>query len=176
MNFSFNTKLFIFIIILSGVFFGCNFGNILPVQPQSNQSDYILVKKVIDGDTIELSSGEKVRYIGINTPETVDPEKSVECFGKEASDKNKELVEGKMVKLERDISDKDKYDRLLRYVYLEDGTMVNLVLVDDGYAFQSTFPPDVKYQSQFAEAQKEAKEELKGLWSPDKCSGELKPL
>ena len=78
----------------------------------------------MDGDTIELSNGEKVRYIGINTPETKDPRKIVECFGKESYEYNKKLVEGKEVALEKDVSDKDKYGRLLRYVWIEE-KMIN---------------------------------------------------
>ncbi len=122
------------------------------------------VSRVIDGDTIELENGQKVRYIGINTPETVDPRKSVECFGKEASLKNKELVEGKNVRLEKDISERDKYSRLLRYVYVDD-IFVNDYLVRQGFAYASTFPPDVKYQDQFQKAQLEAQQQNRGIWS-----------
>lgn len=122
------------------------------------------VIKVIDGDTIEIEGGQRVRYIGIDTPETVHPSKPVECYGKEASDKNKELVEGKMVTLEKDVSKTDKYGRLLRYVWLGD-MMVNEYLVREGYAQSSTYPPDVKYQDRFVEAQRRAREEEKGLWS-----------
>src|SRR3989338_7463066 len=84
------------------------------------KSEGINVKRVIDGDTIELENGEKVRYIGIDTPETLDPRKPIQCFGKEAAQKNRELVEGKPVWLTKDITDKDKYGRSLRYVYLGD--------------------------------------------------------
>ena len=78
------------------------------------------VIRVVDGDTIEIEGGQKVRYIGIDTPETVDPSRPVGCYGKEASDKNKELVEGKIVRLEKDISETDRYGRLLRYIYVGD--------------------------------------------------------
>lgn len=122
-----------------------------------------LVSRVIDGDTIELLGGEKVRYIGIDTPETVDPRKPVQCFGVEASNRNKQLVEGKNVRLEKDVSDIDKYGRLLRYVYI-DGLFVNLILVQEGFAYSYTYPPDVKYQSQFTEAERLAREQKKGLW------------
>ena len=124
------------------------------------------VKRVIDGDTILLSNGKRVRYIGINTPESVAPNRPVECFGKEASGFNKKLVEHKYVRLERDISDVDKYGRWLRYVYI-DGTFVNLKLVEEGYAYAYTVPPDVKYADLFLKAQREAKEKGKGLWG--KC-------
>jgi len=130
----------------------------------TNSGDYYIVKRVIDGDTIEISTGDRVRYIGIDTPETSHPSKPIECFGKEASDKNKQLVEGKKVRLEKDVSETDKYGRLLRYVYV-DNIFVNLELVKLGYAYSSTYPPDVKYQSQFLAAQNEARENGRGLWS-----------
>lgn len=131
------------------------------------QTQKVLVTRVIDGDTVEIEGGEKVRYIGIDTPETVDPRKPVQCYGKEASDKNKELVEGKEVKLEKDISETDKYGRLLRYVWLGD-ILVNEYLVKEGYAQVSTYPPDVKYQDRFLAAQREARENKRGLW--EACS------
>ncbi|OGY23843.1 MAG: hypothetical protein A2172_05325 [Candidatus Woykebacteria bacterium RBG_13_40_15] len=120
--------------------------------------------KVIDGDTIEIEGGQKVRYIGIDTPETVDPNETVQCFGKEASAKNKELVDGKEVRLVKDVSETDKYGRLLRYVYVGN-TFVNDYLVRQGYAHASSYPPDVKYQSKFSEAEKEARDNNRGLWS-----------
>lgn len=121
------------------------------------------VIKVVDGDTIEIEGGKKVRYIGIDTPETVDPRKPVQCFGKEASNKNKELIEGKEVKLEKDVSETDKYGRLLRYVYLGD-TLINELLVKEGYAHASSYPPDIKYQDRFTRAEREARENNRGLW------------
>lgn len=121
------------------------------------------IVRVIDGDTIELENGERVRYIGIDTPETVDPRKPVQCFGVEASKKNKELVEGKSVRLEKDITNRDKYNRLLRYVWVGD-TLVNLELVKQGFAQSYSYPPDIKYQDQFVAAQKEAREAKGGLW------------
>lgn len=84
------------------------------------QRTFPKVVRVIDGDTIEIEGGDRVRYIGIDTPETVDPRKPVQCYGQEASNKNKELVEGKTVELEKDVSETDKYGRLLRYVWLGD--------------------------------------------------------
>lgn len=126
------------------------------------------VAHVVDGDTIKLESGEVVRYIGIDTPETVDPRKPVQCYGKEASAKNKELVEGKEIRLEKDISETDKYGRLLRYVWLDD-VLINELLVREGYAQSSSYPPDVKYQDRFLEAQGLARDENKGLWG-DACN------
>lgn len=124
----------------------------------------VRVTGVIDGDTIEIEGRIKVRYIGIDAPETVHPEKPVEYFGKEAAEKNRELVEGKTVRLERDVQDKDKYGRLLRYVWVGD-VMVNAELVRLGYAYSSTYPPNVKYQTYFLQLEREAREENRGLWS-----------
>ena len=126
-------------------------------------SESFKVTRVIDGDTIEIEGGEKVRYLGIDTPETVDPRKPVQCFGIEASKKNKELVEEKTVRLEKDITDRDKYSRLLRYVWVDD-LFVNLELVKQGYASSYTYPPDVKYEKEFLAAEKEAREAERGLW------------
>ena len=135
-----------------------------PAENIEKQGLLFKVIKVIDGDTIKLENGEAVRYIGIDTPETVHPSEPVQCFGKEASDKNKELVEGKMVKLEKDITDRDKYGRLLRYIWIGD-LFVNDYLVRQGYAYAYTYPPDVKYSEQFVKAQQEAKENNRGLWA-----------
>ncbi|MDD5083972.1 MAG: thermonuclease family protein [Candidatus Moranbacteria bacterium] len=134
-------------------------------------SDFVSVKRVVDGDTIELEDGRKVRYIGVNTPESVKVNSPAECFGKEASAKNKELVEGKSVRLEKDVSEADRYGRLLRFVYLEDGTFVNDELVRAGYARVSTFPPDVKLAEQFKQAEREARENKRGIWADETCAG-----
>jgi micrococcal nuclease len=120
---------------------------------------------VVDGDTIEVEGGVRVRYIGIDTPETLHPSKPVECYGEEASARNNELVQGRVVQLEKDVSETDKYGRLLRYVYV-DGQMVNEVLVREGYAQVSTYPPDVKYADLLLAAQQEARDANRGLWGP----------
>jgi len=124
----------------------------------------VKVLRVIDGDTIDTNIG-RIRYIGVDTPETVDPRRGVQCFGKDASDENKRLVEGKQVYLEKDVSETDKFRRLLRYVYLEldDGQLlfVNDYLVRQGFAQTVTYPPDVKYIEQFTQAQRENQ---RGLW------------
>lgn len=137
----------------------------LPTNSKNVSSTSYVVTRVVDGDTIEIETGQKVRYIGVNTPESVDPRKSVECFGKEASEKNKEFVLNKKVRLEKDVSEADRYGRLLRYVYLEDGTFVNLELIKQGYASAMTVPPDVARQSEFLNAQQQARESKIGLWS-----------
>lgn len=139
-----------------------------------DQSRPVKVLRVVDGDTIEVDLDgqiKKVRYIGVNTPETVDPRTTVQCFGKEASNENKKLVGGKEVFLEKDVSETDKYNRLLRYVHvrLDSGEtlFVNDYLVRSGYALALTYPPDVKYNEQFREAETQAKENNLGLWG--KC-------
>lgn len=124
------------------------------------------VVRVVDGDTIKVTVGGKevtVRYIGINTPETVDPRRPVQPFGKEASERNKNLVEGKLVRLEKDVSETDRFGRLLRYVYVNDD-MVNATLVREGFAHAVSFPPDVKYQDMFRQLEREAREAKRGLW------------
>ncbi len=135
------------------------------------EGDLIKVANVVDGDTIKLENGQVVRYIGIDTPETVHPSKPVQCFGKEASAKNKELVNGKEVRLVKDVSETDKYGRLLRYVYVGD-TFVNDYLVRNGFANSSTYPPDVKYQEQFKKAEEEARTNKRGLWAYNACKTE----
>ena len=125
-----------------------------------------LVTRVIDGDTIELSDGRKLRYIGIDTPETVHPQLGLECFGTEARNYNQQLVAGKQVYLEKDVQDVDRYGRLLRYVWI-DQVLVNEKLVSDGYAYASAYPPDVKYQDRLNQAQRQARESGAGLWG--KC-------
>ena len=141
------------------------------IKIASNEAFF--VTKVIDGDTIVLENGQKVRYIGIDTPELHHPKKEVECFSQQAYEKNKELVLGKKVFLQKDISEKDKYNRLLRYVFLDEkmssdeASFVNLYLVKNGFAYAATFPPDVKYANLFLTAQKEAQQKDLGLWQ--KC-------
>lgn len=136
--------------------------------PTVAPSDLVQVVSVTDGDTINVLIGTErkaLRYIGIDTPETVAPGQPVGCFGQEASNENKRLVEGKMVRLEKDVSETDRFGRLLRYVYLTDGAMVNELMVSNGFAQSSTFPPDVKYQERFSAAQRAAQEQGKGLWT-----------
>ncbi len=130
----------------------------------------VTVVSVIDGDTIEIGNGKRVRYLGVDTPETVHPKKKVQCYGREASQKNKSLVEGKTVYLEKDISNTDKYNRLLRYVYLpneknnNEVIMVNELLIEAGYAQVVTYPPDVKYKDRFLKLQRQAQDDKVGLW------------
>lgn len=141
---------------------------------QDRKVELYQVARVVDGDTLVVNindKDEKVRLLGINTPETVDPRKSVECFGKEASKKASELLEGQSVRLENDLAQlgRDRYDRLLRYVFLEDGTNVSEKLIREGYGYEYTYEKPYKYQEKFKEAQKEAEQEKKGLWADGVC-------
>jgi len=126
----------------------------------------VKVTRIIDGDTIVLENKKTVRYIGIDTPEIEHQKTKLQCFGEEASKKNKELVLGKMVRLEKDVSEIDRYGRLLRYVYL-DNIFINEYLVRQGFAYVATFPPDVKYHQLFVAAQEEARVNKRGFWN--KC-------
>ena len=131
--------------------------NLFSCAPRITEEIYLVIK-VIDGDTVELASGEKLRYIGIDTPEKDDP------FYQEAKDFNRQLVQGKKIKLEFDVQEKDKYGRLLGYVYAGD-TFVNAELLKVGLAVLYTYPPNVKYVDYFTEIQKEARHEKRGIWS-----------
>lgn len=123
--------------------------------------DTARVTRVIDGDTITIEGGYSVRYIGIDTPE-VYPQ--VEAFGIEAWQANRKLVEGKEVRLERDVTEKDRYGRLLRYVYV-DNIFVNAELVRLGLAQSKAYPPDTRYQDFLEEMEAEAREAGRGMWA-----------
>lgn len=145
----------------------------------ANRQVLYKVTKVIDGDTIQVKIGarkEKVRLLGIDAPETKNTSKSVQCFGKEAFKKMKKLVLGKKVRLEADStnSDRDKYNRLLRYLYLKDGTFVNANLVKNGYAF-AYFKFPFQFKAEFQQYQTKAREARKGLWNSDNCPQEKLP-
>lgn len=171
-----------FLVIISGLcllWFGLNLPAPILTAPlpqpsiathsatQGIQGDRVLVTKVVDGDTLEIE-GATVRFIGIDTPETVDPKRPVGCFGKEASNKTKELLSEKIVILQKDVTDKDKYGRILRYIFLplDNGQIlfVNDYLVREGFAKVLTYPPDVKFNDQLRQAEIEAKNRKIGLW------------
>ena len=143
-----------------------------PKPANSNNSDKSVklykILKVIDGDTIEIDynqTKERVRFIGIDTPESVHPDKSKNSeLGVAASDFAKSRLIGKEVSLEFDVEQRDIYQRLLAYVYL-DGKMFNKTLLEEGYAKIYTFPPNVKYTDDFLKLERKAREENKGLWS-----------
>lgn len=149
-------------------------------RPDQGSAGTYKVAKVIDGDTIEIDRYgkiETVRLIGIDTPETVDPRKPVQCFGKEASDNSKALLQGKSVRVETDplVGERDKYNRLLAYVWLDDNQLVNQLLISGGYAHEYTYrSQSYKYQDQFKQAEMAAKESGTGLWSGNTCAGKTK--
>ena len=130
------------------------------------------VVRVVDGDTIIVDRGrgnERLRYIGIDAPESVRPDTPVQFMGEEASAANSDLVAGHEVILERDVSETDQYGRLLRYVWLRDGDawmFVNLELVRRGFAHAVTFPPDVRWVDVLRSAERAARDANAGLWSP----------
>ncbi|MDP3899665.1 MAG: thermonuclease family protein [bacterium] len=145
---------------------------------KSDERAYTVVR-VIDGDTIDVRYGtkvERVRLIGIDTPEVVDPRKPVECFGEEASFQAEELLIDRKVYLEIDPSqdERDKYDRLLRYVRTADGVFYNLEMIKQGYAYEYTYQLPYKYQKEFKEAQNYARANKLGLWAPGVCTEETK--
>lgn len=150
----------------------------IPRQAPANLEDrFFYVSKAIDGDTLRLSSGEDVRLIGIDTPESRynsklarDSQRSrkdtdvILKMGKLASDFTRRLVEGRRVRLVFDVQRYDKYGRLLAYVYLEDGTFVNGRIVEEGYAQVMTIAPNVKHAQIFLKLGREARQKKKGLW------------
>jgi micrococcal nuclease len=139
-----------------------------PVGDGGQKADTAPVVRVVDGDTIRvgLPSGEEpVRYIGIDTPESVKPGAPVECFAKRASAYNERLVAGERVRLVYDIERRDRYGRLLAYVYrARDGLFVNAELVRRGYARQLTIPPNVEHEGLFRRLASTAREDDRGLW------------
>lgn len=149
-------------VVLLGVLASSAFSAAVSHTPVSRESADIC--RVIDGDTVELCGGNRVRYIGVDTPETVDPRRPEQCYGKEAAARNRELVEGKRAVFERDARDTDARGRFLRYVYVG-GVMVNHQLVREGFARAKRYPPDVKYAVEFAAAEAAARAAGLGLWS-----------
>lgn len=121
---------------------------------------------VYDGDTIELTDKRKVRYIGINTPEINWAKGKPQCFATESAKINQEMVKGQEIEMAKDTSETDKYGRLLRFVWI-DGIFVNDFLLRQGFAKLDIVPPDTNYSGQFKEAQKEARDNKRGLWG--KC-------
>lgn len=126
------------------------------------------VTRIVDGDTIHVDIGgtdETVRYIGVDTPESVKPGTPVQCFAKRAAARNRELVGEREVRLRFDVERRDRYGRLLAYVYRQgDGEFVNAALVRDGYARPLTVPPNVRYADRFARLAREARQAERGLW------------
>jgi len=148
----------------------------IPFGKTYNYAD-VLVTRVVDGDTLVLETGERVRLIGIDTPELHVSNKlyrdaqrtnqditTIQKMGRRSYEFTKNLVEGKRVSLEFDVDKYDRYDRLLAYVYLKDGTLVNAKIVEEGYASLMTYPPNVKYSDLFLSLYRQAREAKRGLW------------
>jgi micrococcal nuclease len=150
-----NNKLFIAVALVLGIAVGLVIG--YGVWYEGDTIDKALVVNVIDGDTIELEDGRRVRYLGIDTPETGEP------YYSEATARNKELVEGKVVYLQKGKRDRDEYDRLLRYVYI-DGVFVNAELVAQGYATAYIFDTEEWYSQILVRLEQYAKLKNRGLW------------
>ena len=144
-----------------------------PTMPQGVQGPFT-VTKAVDGDTIWVdNNGQrlKIRMIGLDTPETVDPRKPVQCFGREALAQAKTILGGQSVYLETDPSQDtiDKYGRTLAYVWTASGRLFNLDMIADGYAFEYTYDLPYRYQADFKTAEGDARTQSRGLWSPDAC-------
>ncbi len=141
------------------------------------RSENYVVERVVDGDTLKLFNSERVRLIGVDTPEVHYSNKllrdskasgkdikTIQSLGLKASDFTKNLCAGKRVRLEYDVEKRDRYGRLLAYVYLDDGTFVNAKIVEEGYGRIMTIPPNVKYADYFRGLEREARSDKRGLW------------
>ena len=142
------------------------------------KSEVAFVQRAVDGDTLKLSDGRRVRLIGVDTPELHYSEKllrdsrrtrkdikDIQALGEGAAIFTKQLCEGKYVRIELDARKLDKYGRMLAYIYLSDGTFVNAKIIEEGYGQVMTIPPNVKYADYFLKLQREARESRKGLWA-----------
>lgn len=127
-------------------------------ETQEQVENLYLVTRIVDGDTFEIESGEKVRLIGIDTPESGD------CYFYNAKNKLSDLILNKRIKMDKDVSETDRYQRLLRYIYVDD-IFINDYLVKEGFANATSYPPDIKYQDQFRESESQARSQNKGLWN-----------
>ena len=154
-----SNKLIIAVVLLIGIGIGLGTGYGL-WHSDDSVYEQALVTSVIDGDTVELADGRRVRYLGIDTPE------SGEYYAEEATARNKELVEGKTVELQRGDRDQDEYGRLLRYVYV-DGVFVNAELIAGGYAKAYIFDPDDRYSQILVQLEQYAKMRERGLWATE---------
>ncbi len=167
-----NKKIVILLFLMALVITGCQ---------ASSGKDYvysnILVTRAVDGDTLVLENRERVRLIGIDTPEMHESNKlyrdaqrsgqdveAIKRLGRQSYEFTKKLVEGKRVRLDFDVERYDRYKRILAYVYLEDGTFVNARIVEEGYASLMTYPPNVKYADLFLKLYRQARQNQRGLW------------
>ena len=178
-----NTKWRIFWIIALVVLLGglaAALSQIQLARPAQVPEGFVRVVKVNDGDSIEVRLGrvERVRLIGVNTPETVDPHRPVQCYGPEASKHTKSLLpKNSAVRLVADSNpgkDRDKYGRLLRYVYLPNGEMLNQELITGGFGQEYTYRSEVyDHQADFKAAEQQAKAGSRGLWAAATCAGDI---
>lgn len=157
--------------ILAIVLIACDTDSLRDAESVEQELARAEVVRVVDGDTIIVRLNgreERLRYIGIDAPESVTPDQPVECFGMEASNENRRLVGGQTVYLEADREDRDRFGRLLRYVYVTepggDLLMVNLLLVENGYAEAGSFPPNDRYRDELFDAERLAQAGDLGLW------------
>ena len=154
---SLSSRLLIVVIILLVITVGLGVRYSIWLTSYPPEMEQALVVRVIDGDTIELKDGRRVRYLGIDTPELG------EDYGPEASARNRELVEGEVVELQRGNREQDEYGRLLRYVYV-DGVFVNAELVAEGYATSYIFDPDERYSQVLVQLEQYARSKRVGIW------------
>ena len=145
-----------------------------PTMPQGIQGPYTVIK-VVDGDTIWVDNNgkrQKIRMIRLDTPESVDPRKPVQCFALEASAQAKTILGGQSVYLETDPSQDsvDRYGRTLAYVWTASGRLFNLDMITDGFAFEYTYDLPYRYQQDFRTAEHDAQAQERGLWSPSTCA------
>ena len=165
----------IVVALASALYFGMK--ALPPQKAVGKAGEYFYVTRVVDGDTLKLSNGKKVRLIGVDTPETYFSEKLVrdskrsrkdisviQAMGKKSSAFTKDLCFNKKVRLEYDIEKRDRYGRWLAYVYLEDGTFVNAKILEEGYGQVMTVPPNVRYAKRFLSLERDAREKVRGLW------------
>jgi micrococcal nuclease len=165
--------IFFLLSILGGIF--SYRGNVPGKITIPDSREFFRIIRVIDGDTIIVEINDKketIRLIGLDTPEIVDWRKPVECFGKESSEEAKRILNGKSVRLETDLSQdvRDKYNRLLAYVFLKDGTSFNEIMIKNGYGYEYTYDVPYIYQKEFKNAEKFARENKRGLWADDACN------
>ncbi|WP_326137084.1 thermonuclease family protein [Bacillus paralicheniformis] len=162
------------LVLLLGVLVSCNKADettAATAADQQQEQNLIsgVVVNVVDGDTIvvRMKNGkqERVRFILVDTPETVHPKKGEEPFGREASDFTKKTLSGQKVDLKLGVQERDKYGRLLAYVYLKDGAMINELLLQKGLARVAVFPPNTEFVDQFRDIEAQAQKEHKGIWS-----------
>jgi micrococcal nuclease len=162
------------LLVLAVAVYTATVGSSDPAPPASASSSDGQVTRVVDGDTIHVAVGgrdETVRYIGVDTPESVKPGTPVQCFAKRASAFNEHLVAGEQVRLVRDSEERDRYGRLLAYVYrARDNLFVNARLVTGGYAVPLTIPPNVAHAEEFRTLAATARRKGRGLWSSCRSS------